>query len=59
MISRNFLAAVMISVAYVAFVDPACAGTTQTTGSGSAILTIDRSVTFDNLDYAGRETPPE
>ena len=55
--SGRYLVAAMIAAACLAFVEPAGAGTTVTTGSGSAILSIDRSVTFDNLDYAGRETP--
>ena len=57
MILRSFLVVAMVAVACFAFVDPACAGTIQTIGSGSAIISIDRSVTFDDLDFAGRETP--
>jgi hypothetical protein len=54
---RCFLVVAIVAVACCAFVDPACAGTIPTIGSGSAILSIDRSVTFDDLDFAGRETP--
>ena len=57
MILRSSLVAAMVAVGCLACVDPACAGTIPTIGSGSAILSIDRSATFDALDFAGRETP--
>ena len=57
MILRSVLVVTMVAVACFAFMDPACAATVQTIGSGSAIISIDRSVTFDDLDFAGRETP--
>jgi len=40
-----------------ALADPVCAITLPTIGEGSAILSIDRSATFDNLDFAGSGTP--
>jgi hypothetical protein len=53
---RLFSIAVVVAGCLL-FVAPVCAGTTQTLGQGSAVLTADRATTFYDLDYAGRETP--
>jgi hypothetical protein len=57
MMYQRFLILSMTVVGYFLLVAPVCAGTTQTRGQGSAVLTAERSTTFDNLNYAGRETP--
>ena len=57
MILRNFLIVTLVVAVCFALTDPACAGTVASIGSGSAVISIDRSVTFDELDFVGRETP--
>jgi hypothetical protein len=48
---------VRVALLCSALAGPAYAGTTLTLGAGSVIASVDRSVTFDELDYTGRETP--
>ncbi len=57
MILRNLLIVTMVSVICLTFLNPVCAGTVQTTGEGSAILSVDRTATFDALNFAGSGTP--
>ena len=54
---KGFALIAMIAVACLAVHDPACAGRVQTFGEGSAVTSIDRSATFDNLNFAGNSTP--
>jgi hypothetical protein len=53
----NLLFVAVAAIACFALTDPVCAGTLPTIGEGSAILSIDRSATFDNLDFTGSGTP--
>jgi hypothetical protein len=55
--NRCCLIITMTLAGSILLVAPVCAGTTQTLGQGSAVVTADRSATFDALNYAGRETP--
>ena len=57
MILRSYLVGVRIALLCFAVAGPAYAATVSTIGSGSAVTSIDRSVTFNELDFAGRETP--
>ena len=47
----------IVATACIAFVDQVDAATLQTFGQGSAVTSIDRSTTFDGLDFAHNGTP--
>lgn len=51
------ISALIIAGAYGVSSDPVNAETIQTQGSGSAVTSIDRSATFDSLDYLNNGTP--
>jgi hypothetical protein len=57
MIRRSYSIKVNAAFLFLVLVSHARAATVQTIGEGSAIVSVDRSATFDDLNFAGRETP--